>query len=281
MPFLRTAFCIVLGALLSVQGARAGTLKEVLRNGEFSICANPNQLPYSSESGSLRGFYLDIANAIAQDLSVKLKVIWVPFREEVRHTHCDAVMGSAEIGKAPYCETTKGNASSRPVTLSIPYLAVRSLLVVRTSHGPIHSLDDFAHEHVAVPSGSLAHMIMHDRGIPVWVRFLSDDAIIGAVANKKADAGVVSSMGYGWYVKQHANPKVKAVRGFTIDPRLNFDAGIALRHADKALVQRVDKTLLTLMRSGRMHAIFAKYGIPYVPPKRALAVSKACIETAH
>ena len=267
--------CCFLTLALAVSGVRAATLKDVRRAGAFSICVSANQLPYSAETGPLRGFYIDIAGAIAKRLGVRLKTIWVPSREEVRHTRCDAVMGSVELTTHRRCKSGISQSKSYQ-TLSVPYVRVRSLLVVRDSHAAIHSLSDLASGHVAVPSGSVADMVMNENNIPVWVRFRTDNEIIRAVAEGKADAGVVSNLGYGWYRKRHPHSRIKAVQGFTIDPRLNFNAGVALRHANGALVTAVNKTLLELMRNGQMHAIFSRYGIAYTPPSRAPESGRDC-----
>lgn len=271
----KTLYCCFLALVTAVSSVHAATLKDVRRSGEFSICVSPNQLPYSAATGPLRGFYIDIARVIAKRMGVSLKTIWVPSREEVRHTRCDAVMGSAELKIQPRCHTGARRTKSYQ-TFSVPYVTVRSLLIVRDSHPPVHSLADIATGHVAVPSGSLADMIMNDHGIPVWVRFRTDKEIIRAVARGQADAGVVSNLGFGWYSKRHPHSRIKAVPGLTIDPRLTFDGGIALRHADEALTREVDSTLLTLMRDGRMRAIFSRYGIAYAPPSRALEIARDC-----
>jgi polar amino acid transport system substrate-binding protein len=59
-------------ALCGAAGARP--LDSIRSRGILSVCANPNALPFSSKSGDRRGFELELGEALANRLGVKLEV---------------------------------------------------------------------------------------------------------------------------------------------------------------------------------------------------------------
>jgi ABC-type amino acid transport substrate-binding protein len=249
----------------SVSPASARSLDEILAAHEFSVCAMDDDLPFSSRGNNVKGFHIDLAQAIADRLGVVLKVIWVPSREKVRMTNCDAMMGAASFDPA---SDNQPKSENRALALSTPYMTVTTVLVTRRGVPPIHALVDLKGLHVAVPSGSVSHVLMNDNDIPVWVRFRNDVEILGAVSSGQADAGVVSQIGLGWYNKQ--NPKAGLSRNDTLltDQSFRFDIGIALRRADSAMLDRVNALLKAMREDGSLAAILDQYGIAPGTPAR-------------
>src|SRR3989442_9805415 len=56
-----------LAASVSVAGPPAGTLR---------LCADPDNLPFSSATGPERGFYLDVGALVAARLGMTTDVVW-------------------------------------------------------------------------------------------------------------------------------------------------------------------------------------------------------------
>jgi hypothetical protein len=81
-------------ACLGMSSAAARTLDDIITSHHFSICASPDELPFSAKSAANPGFYLEIARKISDALGVDLNVDWIPTREQIRYTQCDAVMGA-------------------------------------------------------------------------------------------------------------------------------------------------------------------------------------------
>ena len=83
----RCQVLIWLGAAFCVTAAGQGTLR---------VCADPNNLPFSNNTG--QGLENKLAQLIAQDLSVDLKYVWFSERKNfLKHSLnddlCDAVLG--------------------------------------------------------------------------------------------------------------------------------------------------------------------------------------------
>ena len=70
------AFVVAMAAMLAAGAvsADAASLATVRERGTFGVCAHPDALPYSSQDRTLPGFQLEIAEAIASQLGVRLRV---------------------------------------------------------------------------------------------------------------------------------------------------------------------------------------------------------------
>ena len=181
-PAWMAAGCVV----LAVTGtASAGTLDDMRRAGRFAICAAPDALPFSSREPGPPGFQLELGEQIARGLGLDFEVTWIKSKEYAGRAGCDAFMSAASLPEdaAERAEAGTAPASRRfPRLLTRPYLPVRFVLVAPVSRDDIRELDDLRTGHVAVPSGSWAHYVLNERGIPVRVRFTTDAEILAAVA---------------------------------------------------------------------------------------------------
>src|ERR1039458_7083885 len=83
--------------LFGVCGADGHTLSEIRERGVFSICADPDALPFSTRAGAPDGLEIDLARILADRLGVRLDIDWVALRGAARRVNCDAIMGSVEL----------------------------------------------------------------------------------------------------------------------------------------------------------------------------------------
>ena len=84
-------------AMLVIATASAGG--EVRR---IRLCADPSNLPFSSQDTNEPGFELEIARAIAGTLGVELSVHWFPTVREVvtlRYQKIDWQVGNVKTGR--------------------------------------------------------------------------------------------------------------------------------------------------------------------------------------
>jgi polar amino acid transport system substrate-binding protein len=77
-------------------------LATIVKNGELRIGTSGNQPPYSmkSKTGELMGFEVDLANALATNMGVKLKLVEMPFSElmdALKSNKVDAIMSGMTI----------------------------------------------------------------------------------------------------------------------------------------------------------------------------------------
>jgi polar amino acid transport system substrate-binding protein len=85
------AISIVL-LLFSMPAISQQVLSAIVKKGEIRIGMTGNQPPFSmkSKSGELIGYEVDLANALATNMGVKLKLVEMPFSE---------LMGALKAGK--------------------------------------------------------------------------------------------------------------------------------------------------------------------------------------
>jgi polar amino acid transport system substrate-binding protein len=253
---------VIVTCCLGISNACARTLDEITKSNSFSICASPDDLPYSAKNSATPGFYIEIAQKISDALGVELNVEWIPSREQIRNTKCDAVMGTAapdEVDKLTGIEKTTIKAR----ILTVPYMTAAVLLVMPAGHQEVRTIGDLKNLHVAVPSGSVIHKLLNDNGVPVWVRFRNDTEIIDAVLSGSADAGVVSQAGFGWYLKNNPKTTLIAIDKAFDDPALQYKVAIGLRRTNIEAVTRINEILKTLTMEGVISEILGKYGIKF------------------
>ena len=92
---LSAAACVaVITAWLLPLEVDAASLAEVKERGWLRVCAHPAALPFSSQDRAQPGFQLEIADAIAKVLGVKVIPDWIVFTRHARRAGCDAIIGA-------------------------------------------------------------------------------------------------------------------------------------------------------------------------------------------
>jgi polar amino acid transport system substrate-binding protein len=234
----------------------AATLAGVRERGAFNVCAHPDALPYSSQGQPLPGFQLELAEAIARRLGVKLHVDWIVFTRHARRLDCDATMGS--IVKLD----GDGDRATRGPRLTKPYIGTGYVLVV-PPQSSVHRLEDVKGK-IGVEHTSWPHYVLDTRKIPV-ASYGSPFDLLDALTRGEVPAGIVSAAHAGWYIK--LNPgAVKFADAYVPEADFQWNVAVALRDADVALVDAVNQALDGLIADGTVAGIFARYGIPYRPP---------------
>jgi polar amino acid transport system substrate-binding protein len=97
--------CLVIGLLLilsSLPAVSQKVLAAIVKNGEIRIGTTGNQPPYSmkSKTGELMGYEIDLANALATNMGVKLKLVEMPFSQlmpALKSGKIDAIMSGMTI----------------------------------------------------------------------------------------------------------------------------------------------------------------------------------------
>src|SRR5258705_2660942 len=92
---LALATCVVLVTVwLAALEVDAASLVAVKERGWLRECAHPEALPFSSQDRSQPGFQLEIAEAIAKILGVRVIPEWIVYTRHARRADCDAVIGA-------------------------------------------------------------------------------------------------------------------------------------------------------------------------------------------
>ena len=253
------AALLSLGLLaVSAEGASLAVIRE---RGSLHVCAHPDALPFSSQDRVQPGLQLEIADALAKHLGVRVHVDWIVFTRHARRVECDALIGSILQG---------GEAASgrrRGPRLSKPYAGGGYLLVVPKTAAGITRVEDVTGGKIGVEHTSWPHYLFTSQKVPT-ASFVSQTEIIEGVARGEIAAGMVTGAYLGWYLKEHPDASVKAAEGYVSSPELQWNVAVGLRNADEALVDAVNAALDRLLADGTIQAIFSKYGIAYVSPHR-------------
>jgi ABC-type amino acid transport substrate-binding protein len=256
---LAAAMCVALVTIwLAGPAADAASLAEVKERGWWRVCAHPAALPFSSQDRAQPGFQLEIAEAIARTLGVKVIPDWIVFTRHARRASCDAIIGSVVplADKAP---------PVRGALLSKAYAGSGYVLLVPRANTAVHRVEDVKSGKVGVEYTSWPHYLLQTHGIGITA-YRDQTDIIEAVAKGEIAAGMVTDPYLGWFLKEHPDAGVKVADGYVRDPELQWNVAVRLVGADPSLRDAVDQILDRLLADRTIQDILARYGMTYLPP---------------
>jgi len=239
---------LALAAALVVVATASGS-SEVRR---IRLCADPSNLPFSSQNEQDPGFEVEIARAIAQSLGAGFSVHWFPTAIEVvafrqlYDDRCDVLMGM------PISERFTNDKPR--LTFSAPYYLMGQA-IVSSSLGAVRSLDDLKGRVIGVQAMTLSDQLVYERALIRKV-YLSPEETFTALARGEVDAAVMESPLAGWYVKKNPGFRASAIT----DPLRELRIGAAVRKADRELKDALDRTIQDL-QSTKIPDILARYGV--------------------
>ena len=226
----------------------AASLAEVKERGWLRVCAHPAALPFSSQDRAQPGFQLEIADAIAKVLGVKVIPDWIVF-----------IIGAVVpliADKAP---------PARGALLTNAYAGSGYVLLVPRANTAVHRVEDIKSGKVGVEYTSWPHYLLQTHGIGITA-YRDQTEIIEAVAKGEVAAGMVTDPYLGWFLKEHPEASVKVADGYVRDPELQWNVAVRLVGADPPLRDAVNQVLDQLLADRTIQDILAKYGLTYLPP---------------
>jgi polar amino acid transport system substrate-binding protein len=257
---LSAATCVVLiAAWLLPLEAGAASLVDIKSRGWLRVCAHPDALPFSSQDRSQPGFQLEIAEAIAKILGVRVIPEWIVYTRHARRAECDALIGAVvplTDAKAP---------PGRSIIISKAYAGSGYVLLVPQADTVVHRVEDVKAGKIGVEYTSWPHYLLQTRGIGISA-YRSQTEIIEAVVKGEIAAGMVTDPYLGWFLKEHPGSTVKVADGYVREPDLQWNVAVRLVNADPPLGDAVNQALDRLLADRTIQNILAKYGLTYVPP---------------
>jgi len=253
--FLMAATALAVGLSLAATPCESASLSALRERGTLTVCAHPDALPFSSQDGALPGFQLEIAEAMAHQLRVRLNVQWIVYTRHARRAQCDAVMGSIV---QPDADAPRGSL------LTKPYVGSGYVLVIPPTASDVRRLEDVPRGKVGVEHTSWPHYILATKKIETS-SYGNQPDILDAVSRGEVVAGFVTDAYAGWYLKQYPGA-VKIAGASMPDADFRWNVAIRLLDADQALADAVNQSLDGLIADRTIPGIFTKYGITYVPP---------------
>jgi polar amino acid transport system substrate-binding protein len=238
--------------------ANARPLESIINRGVLLMCANPNALPFASKTGDRRGFELELGEALASQLGVKLEVGWVVFPNQLGRVDCDIVLDAI---------VDQATAQERHIKLSRPYLVSGVAIALRPGVSGVADYADLKKgQRVGAIVGSLASVTLGQKGLPT-IPFTFEDDMIEAVGKGELDAALATPASIGYYNHLRKDAAVTLVRAYENQPEFRWEIAVGMRKSDDALVAKINEAIDRLLADGTVSRIYASYGIEASLPK--------------
>lgn len=253
---------VALSWAAGVEAAQHEGLEAVRARGYLRVCADPANLPYSSNDTATPGFEVELAGLVARELGVAPRVEWhntfVRALKPLRDGACELFMGLPR---------EKRFAEGNPwIAVSRPYYTMVHALVSRADAGPL-SVADLKGRRVAVELASIAEVHVAYRDVERGL-YKTQEQAFGAVTDGSAVAAMVWFPVAGWLARDRPELRVAPIA----DEGLTFPIGAGVRRRDPGLAAAVDTAIGMLLESGQVAAILAKYhAVPAARGARAPA----------
>jgi len=261
---LLTGCLVLVPALLLPLGSRAASLTDIKGRGWMRVCAHPDALPFSSQDRAQPGFQLEIADAIAKSLGVKVIPEWIVYTRHARRAECDAMIGAV----VPLTAEDRPAGSGRGgVLMTKVYAGSGYVLLVPQADTAVHRVEDVKGKggKIGVEYSSWPHYQLETHGVGITA-YRDQTEIIEAVAKGEVAAGMVTDPYLGWFLKEHPGTAVKVADGYVRDPDLQWNIAVRLINADPPLRDAVNQVLDRMLAERTLQDILAKYGLTYQPP---------------
>jgi polar amino acid transport system substrate-binding protein len=249
------------GALLAASlpaAALAVPADAVVGGDPFRICADPSNLPFSSQSNNPPGLYVELGQEMASALGRPVSAVWYQsyfgkrtIRETLLAGKCDAYIG------LPGSKDFMGPK----LIFSKPFLHIGYALV-STEGRPIASLADLKGKRVAVQLGTSPQLLLADHDEIQAVTFLEPEAAMKALAAGEVDAAIVWGPSAGYLNKTVYRDS------YTVQPvsgnGMQWPVSVGFARANSDLKDKIDHIIDA--SADKIATLADKYGFPQAEP---------------
>jgi polar amino acid transport system substrate-binding protein len=240
---------LIAALLLCLALPRPSDAAAVLR-----VCADPDNLPFSSSEGGDRGLYVELAELVAARMGARTEYFWWRSyfgKRTVRNTllsdQCDAYFG------LPYDK----QFMAQSVTLTRPFLTMGYALIAPRPFAP-SSLDDLKGKKVAVQFGSYPQILLSAREGQELATFRLAEEALDALTRREVAAAFVWGPTAGYYNKTRLGGQYEIVS--VSGPGLSWQASVGVRKGKDDLKMAVERELALL--EPEIARLAEKYGFP-------------------
>lgn len=226
--------------------SQSGAVAKIKEKGELVMATSPDYPPYEFkiiEDGKEKivGFDINIAEEIAKDMGVNLRVLELDFNGllmSLNANKSDIVMA----GMSPDEERIKAVDFS-----DIYYLAEQGIMVSADSKDSLNTLESFAGKKIGVQKGSIQEKIaMEQLPDSKVVSLIKLPNIILELKSGNIDAAIVELPVANGYVKQY--PELALSDAKVIDE--TGGSAIAIKKGNQDLVDQINSTIKRLQEEG-------------------------------
>jgi ABC-type amino acid transport substrate-binding protein len=275
---LRALF-LALAASLAVSAALGRPLAEVEKTGVLRVAVYLDYKPYSwREAGRAKGIDVEIAEALADALHVRLDLFEVRADDDINDDLRNGVWKGSVVGGAPgdvmlHVPYDKRIESSNDrIALFAPYhVDGLAMFVDPDKTDATRDLSLLKTDKVAVAVGTLGDWILVSANDHAYLpNVVHERSLEGAATDfERGDvAAFFGEASAGQFFARAGKRPFAAVRA---DARLaqEWTLGVAVKSDSRDLGQHVGHTLEAMQSSGRLGEIFARYGVDWRRPDAA------------
>jgi polar amino acid transport system substrate-binding protein len=231
--------------------ATSPNIDRVKKAGKIVVLMDATFRPmeFKDEKGAIVGFDVDVAEAFASSLGVKL---------EVQNINWDGIFVALKQGKADMVlsSVTITDERKKEMAFSQPYYAAGQMIVVLADNTTIKGPDDLKGKVVAVQIDTTGQEAAEKIGGLEIRKFDGGAETMLAVEQGKVDAGVIDAMVALDFAKTHPKVKVADKKPFTTE-----DLGAAFQKDAEDLVRAFNDFVGTAKKDGTYDKILQKWGM--------------------
>lgn len=261
---------ILAAACIVSPAAAQDTLSKIKSTGTVTIGHRESSIPFSylDDRQQPIGYAMDICNKVVDALKAELKmpnlkVALNPVTSQTRIPLLTNGTVDMECGS-----TTNSVDRQKQVAFSVAYYITSVRMVVKANSG-IKSLKDLDGKPVVTTTGTTSDRLIKENevGSKIDVKnlYAKDHAeSFLMVESGRAQAFVMDDVLLAGLIANARNPKDFMIVGETL--RVEPYA-VMIRRDDPAFKKAVDTAMMTLMKSGEMEKLYAKWFTSPIPPK--------------
>ncbi len=247
---------LVAGLADTGEARQTKALADIVSSGSVTVCADPDNLPFSSANPQTPGYDVEVMRLIAGELRARAEFQWVS-TVSARRALANLLDGECDL--FPGLPLASGFAAEYPrLGFSGPYYTMRHVIVTRTGAG-VSGVTDLRGGPTAVEALSDADLFLLGRGYPRRT-YRSQEAAFQAMRSGEARAALLWAPMAGWLSKRSDASDLMLVT--VSDADLAVDFGIGFLRGDPALKPALDQAIATLKTSGAIAASLGRYGVP-------------------
>ena len=260
-------------ALLAVPAfaQESGTLKKIRDNGSITLGIRESSYPlsYLDEKQQPIGYHIDICNRIVDAVKLRLKLPALKVQHQAVTSQNRIPLVANGTVDLECGSTTNNEARQKQVAFAPTTFVTNVRMAVKKSSG-IKSLDQLDRKPVATTTGTTSVQLMraHEKGKGVDFKevygkdhadsflMLETDRAVAFVMDDNLLAGLIATS---------KAPNNYAIVGevLSVEP-----IAIMLRRGDPEFKKLVDDTVKSLMKSGEINKLYARWFMSPIPPKQ-------------
>ncbi|ALS76010.1 transporter substrate-binding domain-containing protein [Planococcus rifietoensis] len=230
----------------SSEGA-AGSDLNLLEEGQFTTASSGLYKPFSfEEGGELKGFDIDIGNAIAEEMGLEPSPVTTPFEtiiQGLNSNRFDAIIGSM----------SKTAERAEQVSFSDPYYYSGGAIFVREGTTDIQSVDDLADKKIGVVGQTTYDTVAQEHTDDI--QYYSSDVVALQDLEIEGRLDAVITADVVGFEAQNEGLAVEMVG----EPLWVEQPSIAVRKDDEELLAAVNEALDTIIENGTYEEISQKW----------------------